>query len=158
MALNFGSMFTGNLKEISTDEIKKDYGKFLMRGEKIEHAFRLARDLLVLTDRRIIDIDLQGMSGKKKQMESIFYSNIINVSAETAGKGFDDSEISIHHIDHDKSQSPHWKKLEFPKNFDFAPVYQFLIEIAYDNSLRKASSSKSIEIVGQNDSIEVAKN
>ncbi len=134
MALNFANALTGNLKEISAAEIEKDYGKFLMTGERIEHAFKLVRDVLVFTDRRIIDVDLQGVSGKKKQLDSIFYSNVINVSAETAGKGFDDSEISIHHREHDRSSVVHTKKLEFPKSFDFAPLYKFLIETAYKNS------------------------
>ncbi len=134
MALNFGNVLTGNLKEISTAEVEKDYGKFLMSGEIVEHAFKLVRDIIIFTNRRIIDIDLQGMSGKKKQLSSIFYSNIINVSAETAGKGFDDSEIVIHHREHDKSYMVQYKKLEFPKSFDFGPIYELILDIAYKNN------------------------
>ncbi len=134
MALNFASAFTGNLKEISEDEIKKDYGNYLMKGERVEHAFKLVRDVLVFTNRRVIDIDLQGVTGKKKQFDTIFYSNIVNVSVETAGTGFDDSELSIYHREHDRSYGVKEKKLEFPKKFDFTGIYHFLLEIAYDNS------------------------
>ena len=128
----------GNLNEMTPESLMQEYGAYLMDGETIQTGFKLIRDVVLLTDRRIIDFDKQGATGQKMRVDSINLSSIIHVSAETAGFGIDDSEINIHYI-----TSPYFKcsggvsvaekKLEFPKKYNVQPLYKYLQEIAYRN-------------------------
>ena len=56
----------GNLNEISPQETEKEFGAFLMEGETVQACFRLVRDVLIVTDKRIIDIDKQGATGASR--------------------------------------------------------------------------------------------
>ena len=128
----------GNLSEVSPEALTQEYGMYLMDGEAITTGFKLVRDVVIVTDKRIIDFDKQGATGAKMRVDSINLSQIYHVSAETAGFGADDSEINIHYI-----TSPYFKcsggvsveekKLEFPKNYNIQPLYKFLQGIAYQN-------------------------
>ena len=55
----------GNASEIDVDEIRQEYAKLLASGERIERAYRLIRDLFIFTDKRLILVDVQGLTGKK---------------------------------------------------------------------------------------------
>ena len=128
----------GNMSEVSVDELMKEYGAYLMDGETIQTGFRLVRDVVLFTDKRIVDFDKQGATGQKMRVDSINLSSIIHVSAETSGFGMDDSEINISYI-----SSPYYrasggvsvaeKKFEFPKKYNIQPLYKQLQEIAYEN-------------------------
>ena len=66
--------------------------------------------------------------------------NIVDVEMETAGVGFDDSEIKITYLENVKLQT-HREKLallefEFPKSTDILPLYKYLINLAYNNRLK----------------------
>ena len=128
----------GHMSEVSVDELTKEYGAYLMDGESIQLGFRLVRDVVLFTDKRIVDFDKQGATGQKMRVDSINLSSIIHVSAETSGFGLDDSEINISYI-----SSPYYKanggvsigekKFEFPKKYNIQPLYKQLQEIAYEN-------------------------
>ena len=128
----------GNLSEVSPESLMQEYGMYLMDGETITTGFKLVRDVVIVTDKRIIDFDKQGATGVKMRVDSINLSQIYHVSAETAGFGADDSEINIRYI-----TSPYFKcsggvdvtekKLEFPKKYNVQPLYKYLQEIAYQN-------------------------
>ena len=45
---------SGNLNEISPQETEKEFGAFLMEGEAVQACFRLVRDVLIVTDKRIL--------------------------------------------------------------------------------------------------------
>ncbi len=119
---------TGNLKQIRNDDIIKKYGKYVTTNEKIVFSFQLIRDILIFTDKRIIEIDLQGITGKRKVLNTILYKNLINVIMESANIGFDDSEIIIKYKEHRMSKEVLEKKLEFPKNFKVETLYKHLIQ------------------------------
>lgn len=133
-----GQGILGNMSEVSTDELMKEFGAYLMDGETIQLGFRLVRDVVLFTDKRIVDFDKQGATGQKMRVDSINMSSIIHVSAETSGFGMDDSEINVHYI-----SSPYFrasggvtveeKKFEFPKKYNIQPLYKQLQEIAYQN-------------------------
>ena len=128
----------GNLNEISVEELKAEYGAYLMDGEEIFTGFKLLRDVVIFTDRRIINFDKQGTTGTKMRVSSIYMSSVIGVSAETAGFGMDDSEINIVYM-----TSPYHKAnggaavaertYEFPKKFNIQPLYKWLQETAFEN-------------------------
>lgn len=129
-----------NYSEFPTEEIQKKYGMYLMDGESITTGFKLVRDALILTDKRIILTDKQGVTGAKMRVESINLFSIVDVTMETAGFGFDDSELTFTYIKtaNLKAHEVHYvsRKLEFPKKYNVQPLYKLLQELAYNNCLR----------------------
>lgn len=69
---------------------------FLIEDEEIVASYQSVRDGVVFTDMRIIAINVQGMTGKKKDFTSIPYSKITTFSLETAGFFDLDSELEIY--------------------------------------------------------------
>lgn len=64
-------------------------------GEEIIGSFQAVRDGVVFTNKRIIAINVQGISGKKKDFTSLPYSKIQVFSVETAGLIDVDSELEL---------------------------------------------------------------
>lgn len=130
--------FLGNMSEVSVDDLAREYGMYLMDGEEIQTGFKLVRDVVLFTNKRIVDFDKQGATGAKMRVNSINLNSIIHVSAETSGFGMDDSEINLTYI-----TSPYFrasggvsiseKKFEFPKKYNIQPLYKLLQAIAYEN-------------------------
>ncbi|MBQ7344764.1 MAG: PH domain-containing protein [Oscillospiraceae bacterium] len=130
----------GNMSEVSVESLTQEYKGYLMDGESIQTGFKLIRDALVITDRRILSFDKQGTTGQKMRVDSIYLSSIYHVTAETAGFGLDDSELTISYITtpYMKSHSVGYasKKFEFPKKYNIQGLYKMLQELAYDNYTR----------------------
>ncbi len=128
----------GNLSEVSVEKLTEEYGSYLMSNEAIVTGFVLIRDTVIFTDKRIIDFDKQGATGKKQRVTSIYLDSIIGISAETAGFGIDDSELTIDYI-----ASPYYRthgniavnqrKFEFPKKYKIQTLYKWLQEVSYEN-------------------------
>ena len=55
----------GNASKMNIDVAQKELQDVLMPEEKVDLAFKLVRDLLVFTEKRLIIVDKQGMTGKK---------------------------------------------------------------------------------------------
>lgn len=127
----------GNMSEISVEALENEFSQYLMDGEKIQTGFKLIRDTMIITDRRIIEFDFQGATGQKRRVESIYLDSIFEVTAETAGFGIDDSELSISYIStpYMKAHGTQYKtkKFEFPKKYNIQGLYKMLQTIAYDN-------------------------
>ena len=64
-------------------------------GEEILSSFQTMRDGVVFTNKRIITINVQGITGKKKDFTSLPYSKIQAYSVETAGTLDWDSELEL---------------------------------------------------------------
>ncbi len=85
----------GNASEIKIEDIQKDFARLLAPNENIEKAYKLIRDMFVFTDKRLILMDVQGMTGKKVEYHSIPYRSVIHFSIETAGTFDLDAELKI---------------------------------------------------------------
>lgn len=64
-------------------------------GETILCSFQTVRDGVVFTNKRIFAINVQGITGKKKDFTSLPYSKIQAFSVETAGVLDLDSELDL---------------------------------------------------------------
>lgn len=64
-------------------------------GEEIIGTYQAIRDGIVFTNKRIISINVQGITGKKKDVTSLPYSKIQAYSVETAGVLDMDSELEL---------------------------------------------------------------
>lgn len=67
----------------------------LIPGEEIIQSFQAIRDGVVFTNKRIIAINIQGITGKKVDMTTLPYSKIQAFSWETAGLMDLDSELEL---------------------------------------------------------------
>lgn len=85
----------GNASEVNIEGIAKEYSKVLAPSENIEKAYKLIRDMFIFTNKRLILVDKQGMTGKKTEYHSIPYKSITHFSIETAGNFDLDAELKI---------------------------------------------------------------
>lgn len=68
---------------------------FIAPTETVQLNYKHARDRIVFTDRKILAIDIQGITGKKKEFRMFPYSKITSFSVETAGTFDWDSDLKI---------------------------------------------------------------
>ncbi len=83
------------LKQVDKKEGEAVVNELLVENEKVDFAFSSIRDKLVLTNKRIISVNVQGITGKKVDFSSIPYSNIQAFSIESAGTLDLDAELDI---------------------------------------------------------------
>lgn len=93
--MGFFSGLLGNAGEVSQEQLIKDYGKLLIDSETIELGFKLIRDTFIFTNKRLILIDKQGITGSKTEYRSVTYKSISRFSVETAGTFDLDAELKI---------------------------------------------------------------
>jgi hypothetical protein len=87
------SAILGNAGEVSQDELTKKYGQLLIEAESIELGFKLIRDTFIFTNKRLIIVDVQGLTGSKTEYKSVTYKSISRFSIETAGTFDLDAEV-----------------------------------------------------------------
>lgn len=90
----FGGMM-GNASRTDPRAATREFGRLLAQGEQIHAAYQLIRDSFLFTDRRLILVDKQGVTGRKVEYHSIPYRGITHFSVETAGTFDLDAELKI---------------------------------------------------------------
>ena len=85
----------GNASEIDSSKLQSEFAKVLAAGERIEKAYQLIRDLVVFTDKRLILVDKQGLTGSKIEYHSLPYRAITHFSIESGGHFDLDAELKI---------------------------------------------------------------
>lgn len=85
----------GNAAETDAQEIQLELQQLLAPGETVRAAYAVIRDLLVFTSKRLILVDKQGVTGKKREYLSLPYRSIERFSMETTGHFDLDAEIKI---------------------------------------------------------------
>lgn len=89
------SSLLGNAGAVSQEELAKKYGQLLTDSEEIELGFKLVRDTFIFTNKRLILVDVQGLTGSKTEYKSISYKSISRFSIETAGTFDLEAELKI---------------------------------------------------------------
>ena len=92
---NSGGFFA-RLKKVDNDSFGKIINDFLIDDEIVVGAYKSIRDGVVFTNKRIIAINVQGITGKKQDYTSIPYSKISTFSLETAGVFDLDAELELY--------------------------------------------------------------
>lgn len=85
----------GNASEVNVQEVQNEYANILADTENIEKAYKLIRDMFIFTNKRLVLVDKQGVTGKKVDYHSIPYKSITHFSIETAGHFDLDAELRI---------------------------------------------------------------
>ncbi len=89
------SALLGNAGAVDQETLVKDYQKLLIEGEQIELGFKLIRDTFIFTNKRLILVEKQGITGSKIEYKSIIYKSISRFSVETAGTFDLEAELKI---------------------------------------------------------------
>ena len=97
MAINFNQNSVFKLKPIETALVMDEVDGLLVRDEQVIYAFQTIRDQLVFTDKRIIAIDVQGLTGRKKSFSIMPYYKVQYFSIQTPGfvELFPDCELFL---------------------------------------------------------------
>ena len=85
----------GNVSEVDNDDLEELLANTLIDGETVQKAYKVIRDMFIFTNKRLIIIDKQGVTGSKVEMLSIAYSKITKFSKESAGHFDLDAELKI---------------------------------------------------------------
>ncbi|GJE58550.1 PH domain-containing protein [Methylobacterium trifolii] len=85
----------GHGSDLTPGEVNEQMAGVLVEGEPVRVAFKVIRDLFVFTDRRLILVDRQGLTGRKVEYLTVPYRAITSFSIETAGSFDLDSELKI---------------------------------------------------------------
>jgi hypothetical protein len=91
-------LFSGADKNTGSAETKKfhaNYGALLADGEIIEVGFVVFRDTFLFTNKRLILVEIQGISGKQIEYLSIPYNKITKFSVKTGGSFDLDAELKL---------------------------------------------------------------
>ena len=104
------------LKPVSNESFYSMIAPMFIDGETIVQSFQSIRDGIVFTNKRIFAINVQGITGKKKDFTSLPYSKIQAFSVETAGVFDIDSELELWFSGLGKV------KFEFISNADVATI------------------------------------
>lgn len=84
-----------NLKEIPIERIRSEINLFLVPGEGVIQAFQTVRDQVIFTDRRVIAVNVQGITGKKTSYILYPYAKVQYFGVKTAGVLDIDSELIL---------------------------------------------------------------
>ncbi|MCL6218309.1 PH domain-containing protein [Zunongwangia pacifica] len=116
------SSLLGNAGAINKEQLQEKYQKLLIPSENIEAGFQIIRDTFIFTNKRLILIDVQGLTGRKIEYFSATYKSISRFSVETAGSFDLDAELKIWISG---EQQPSIKK-RFNKSVDIYEVQKIL--------------------------------
>lgn len=111
----------GLASEANPERIEAEFRGILAEGEQVERAYMLIRDLIVFTNKRLVIVDKQGITGQRAEWLSIPYRAITRFSKETAGPLDIDSELRIW-----VGSEPEPLKKELRGNKSVHEIYQVL--------------------------------
>ncbi|WP_040227193.1 PH domain-containing protein [Bhargavaea cecembensis] len=75
--------------------VPEEISELLINGEEAQVAYKTVRDVAVVTNKRFIIADKQGITGKKVEVYSVPFNSINMYSTENAGRLDLNSEIEL---------------------------------------------------------------
>lgn len=89
------SNILGNAGVVDSGKLTDEFGALLIENESIEVGFNIFRDKFIFTNKRLIIVDVQGITGSKIEYLTVPYSKITKYSIETSGSFDLDAELKI---------------------------------------------------------------
>lgn len=117
-----GDSNTFNLKQIDLSKVRKEVLDFLVGGEDMVQAFETIRDQVIFTTKRILVVNVQGITGKKISYISYPYSKVQYFGVESAGLLDIDSELILAFTDGSKLS------FDFRSNVDIIKISQCIAQ------------------------------
>ena len=87
--------FCGDSNQLDAAEVEAKFkaeSSILLDDETVEMAFQCGRDSLLLTSKRFLKIDVQGLTGKRIAYTTILWPNICALEVETPGSSYFDRD------------------------------------------------------------------
>lgn len=84
------------LRKVNETSVANDISPLFVTGEALIGVYKGIRDYVVFTNKRLIVVNVQGMTGKKKDFTSLPYSKVQVFSVETSGYFDLDSELELY--------------------------------------------------------------
>lgn len=84
-----------NYLKLKKCDTMEDVLPLLISGEEVIGTYKTIRDYVTFTNKRVIAVNIQGITGKKKDYTSLPYSKVQVFSVETAGTFDLDSELEL---------------------------------------------------------------
>ncbi|UNU42464.1 PH domain-containing protein [Sphingopyxis sp. YF1] len=81
--------------DIDAGGAQAEFQAWLIEGEQVLAAFRTIRDTVLLTNFRFIFVDVQGLTGSKKDIQSVPWRSVARFSFETAGTFDIDTDMKV---------------------------------------------------------------
>lgn len=85
----------GGTFEVDVEELAGEYDRLLIRNERLKQGYRVGRNLFLFTNKRLILVDTESMSGRKVAYRSVPYRTIRHFSIEAAGAWDAEAELKI---------------------------------------------------------------
>jgi hypothetical protein len=85
----------GNASEIDINDVSEELAPIIGSSESVQQVFKVVRDMYVFTNKRLLLLDKQGLTGRKVDYHSIPYRAITQFKVETAGHFDLDAELKI---------------------------------------------------------------
>jgi hypothetical protein len=95
LMIDFQNASYVKLGQVPLPEVAPQLQPLLIEGEQLLAAFKGMRDYIAFTSKRIIAVNVQGITGKKKDFTSLPFSKIQAFSVETAGTFDLDAELEL---------------------------------------------------------------
>jgi hypothetical protein len=126
MVMGLISGLLGHSSKADISRLQQEFQPMLVDGESLVGAYKVLRDLIVFTNKRLILVDKQGMSSKT-EYQTIPYARIVRFSKESAGIMDLDAELKIWIVG-----QPLPITKTFGKNENVNEVYQILSRAVLD--------------------------
>ena len=74
--MGFLNSLLGNASDVNISEVAEERAPIIGDTESLQYVFRVIRDMYVFTNKRLILIDKQGMTGRKVDYHSIPFDSL----------------------------------------------------------------------------------
>ena len=95
--IDFSNASVFKLKKTDASKFDSEMRDILVEDEQIIGCYQDVRDHGVFTNKRVIAVNVQGITGKKKDFTTLPYSKITAYSVETAGTFDLESELDLYY-------------------------------------------------------------
>lgn len=97
MGFDFDTDLNFDLTPIDTTHVNKNIYAMLIPGEQVVDAFKTVRDQVVFTNKRILSVDVKGITGKKQFISSMPYKMVQYFTVQTVGfaEVIPDAELEV---------------------------------------------------------------
>ena len=95
--IDFSNAIVFKLKKTDASKFDSEMRDILVEDEQIIGCYKDVRDHVVFTNKRVIAVNVQGITGKKKDFTTLPYSKITAYSVETAGTFDLESELDLYY-------------------------------------------------------------
>jgi hypothetical protein len=117
----------GHSSKADIGKLHQEFSPILIEGEELVSAYRIVRDMIVFTNKRLIIVDKQGVTGSKADYQTIPYARIVRFSKESTGIMDLDAELKIWIVG-----QPQPIAKTFTRNQNVNEVYQLLSRAVLD--------------------------